>query len=128
MSAKIAYLLRTNTRVEPFDCHARELKVHTRTIGEMHRQLLQAAGFEVREIDDLAQIQAPCLCLSDDLYLTRAALSQFLKTVQQRISAKTNGAEGPASNFQSAVVCSPVTASLAAARVAFASPSISRAS
>lgn len=77
-----AFIVRTETRIAPFDDRASETLVVQKPLRERQLEVLAELGLEAQaaaSVEDVPRHERPCLVFTDDLYFNSDALSRFLR-------------------------------------------------
>jgi carbonic anhydrase/acetyltransferase-like protein (isoleucine patch superfamily) len=82
MYQPIAFILAVDAQITPFGDQARESLILDRPLGEHQREILAAAGFEVRVVSGIQDVKSeagPFLVVHDNLFFSRRLLEEFLE-------------------------------------------------
>lgn len=93
-----AYVLKTGTRILPFDEDVGEAAVGNVRLADWQSRILRDHGFEVVPIDRLEEAtETPCLLVQDKLFFSHWALRHFLK--KARVAGRSVGAAMPEGGY-----------------------------
>lgn len=79
----VAYVLRTDTVIEPFNDPGWKGRVLDVPLVTIQRRLFKRFGYTTREIASIDEISGPGLLIADDLFITPQLLKRFLQATKK---------------------------------------------